>query len=196
MVLLASFSCPAGYAPLVALLIFHSSPKYLQMRPGFATLPFSQPKGAPQRKSFMFAWACSIWPFLLGGLLGWLACGWLARGLRRNDLQSVVASKDARLSLMSKELDDWRTKPPVEVERVVEKIVEKPVDRVVEKVVEKEVDNPSHLASIARLTAEVAVVAGLRNRIAELENAHRPRSLKKWLKSPWTVWLKKVVEKT
>jgi predicted flap endonuclease-1-like 5' DNA nuclease len=131
----------------------------------------------------MWSWACSFWPFLLGGLLGWLACGWLARGLRGRDWASVVASKDAELSRVSKDLADWRKRPPVEVEkivdrvvekpvdRVVEKIVEKPVDRVVEKLVEKQVDNPSHLASIARLTAEVAVVAGLRSRITELENA-------------------------
>jgi predicted flap endonuclease-1-like 5' DNA nuclease len=159
----------------------------------------------------MFSWACSIWPFLLGGLLGWLACGWLARGLRGRDWAPVVAAKEAELSRVSKELADWRKRPPVEVEkivdrvvekpvdrvvekivekpvdrvvekvvekivekpvdRVVEKIVEKPVDRVVEKLVEKQVDNPSHLASIARLTAEVAVVAGLRHRINELESA-------------------------
>jgi predicted flap endonuclease-1-like 5' DNA nuclease len=134
------------------------------------------------RACLMFSWACSIWPFFLGGLLGWLACGWLARGLRGRDWAPVVAAKEAELSRVSKELADWRKRPPVEVEkivdrvvekpvdRVVEKIVEKPVDRVVEKLVEKQVDNPSHLASIARLTAEVAVVAGLRNRINELEN--------------------------
>jgi predicted flap endonuclease-1-like 5' DNA nuclease len=135
----------------------------------------------------MFAWACAFWPLLLGGLLGWLACGLLARGLRSRDWSAVVASKDAELSRVAKELADWRKRPPLQVEKIVdrvvekpvdrvvekivEKVVEKPVDRVVEKVVERTVDNPSHLASIARLTAEVAVVAGLRARINELENA-------------------------
>jgi predicted flap endonuclease-1-like 5' DNA nuclease len=123
----------------------------------------------------MFSWACTIWPLLLGGLLGWLTCGLLARGLRGRDWSAVVASKDAELSRVAKELADWRKRPPVQVEKIVDRVVEKPVDRVVEKVVEKivekTVDNPSHLASIARLTAEVAVVAGLRARINELENA-------------------------
>jgi predicted flap endonuclease-1-like 5' DNA nuclease len=107
----------------------------------------------------MFSWACAIWPFVLGALLGWLLCGWLARSLRGRDWTSLIASKDAELARTSKELADWRKKPPVQVETVVEKIVE------------RNVDNPMHLASIARLTAEVAVVAGLRQRISELENA-------------------------
>jgi predicted flap endonuclease-1-like 5' DNA nuclease len=125
--------------------------------------------------SIMFFWACAIWPLVLGALLGWLLCGWLARSLRGRDWSGLLASKDAELARTSKELADWRKKPPVQVEtvveKIVEKIVEKPVDRVVEKVIERTVDNPSHLASIARLTAEVAVVAGLRHRISELENA-------------------------
>ena len=114
----------------------------------------------------MFSWACAIWPFVLGALLGWLLCGWLARSLRGRDWTGLLASKDAELSRTAKELADWRKRPPVQVETVVEKIVEK----VVEKTVDRAVDNPAHLASIARLTAEVAVVAGLRQRLAELED--------------------------
>ncbi len=107
----------------------------------------------------MFSWACAIWPLVLGALLGWLLCGWLARGLRGRDWQDLLASKEAELSRTSKELSDWRKKPPVQVETVVEKVIERTVD------------NPAHLTSIARLTAEVAVIAGLRHRISELENA-------------------------
>jgi predicted flap endonuclease-1-like 5' DNA nuclease len=162
----------------------------------------------------MFSWACSIWPLLLGGLLGWLACGWLARGLRGRDWAAVVSAKDAELSRVSKELADWRKRPPVEVEKivdrvvekpvdrvvekVVEKIVEKPVDRVVEKLVEKQIDNPSHLASIARLTAEVAVIAGLRHRINELENAPPKvveKLVEKVVEKPVDRIVEKVVEK-
>jgi predicted flap endonuclease-1-like 5' DNA nuclease len=158
----------------------------------------------------MFSWACSIWPLLLGGLLGWLACGWLARSLRGRDWASVVASKDAELARVSKDLADWRKRPPVEVEKivdrvvekpvdrvvekVVERIVEKPVDRVVEKLIEKQIDNPSHLASIARLTAEVAVVAGLRSRISELENAP-PKVVEKIVEKPVERVVEKLVEK-
>jgi predicted flap endonuclease-1-like 5' DNA nuclease len=122
----------------------------------------------------MFSWACAIWPLVLGALLGWLLCGWLARSLRGRDWSGLLASKDAELARTAKELADWRKKPPVQVEtvveKIVEKVVEKPVDRVVDRVIERTVDNPSHLASIARLNAEVAVVAGLRHRISELEN--------------------------
>jgi predicted flap endonuclease-1-like 5' DNA nuclease len=158
----------------------------------------------------MFSWACSIWPLLLGGLLGWLACGALARGLRGRDWASVVASKDAELARVSKDLADWRKRPPVEVEKivdrvvekpvdrivekVVEKFVDKPVDRVVEKIVEKQIDNPSHLASIARLTAEVAVIASMRSRITELENAP-PKVVEKPVDRVVERVVEKVVEK-
>ena len=60
----------------------------------------------------MFSWACAVWPLILGALLGWLLCGWLARGLRGSDWKGLLASKDAELSRTSKELADWRKKPP------------------------------------------------------------------------------------
>jgi predicted flap endonuclease-1-like 5' DNA nuclease len=146
----------------------------------------------------MFSWACSIWPLLLGGLLGWLACGWLARGLRGRDWAAVVSAKDAELSRVSKELADWRKRPPVEVQKIVDRVVEKPVDRIVEKTVEKQIDNPSHLASIARLTAEVAVIAGLRGRITELENAPPKvveKLVEKIVEKPVDRVVEKIVEK-
>jgi predicted flap endonuclease-1-like 5' DNA nuclease len=96
---------------------------------------------------------CWIWPYLLGGLLGWLAAGWLAR--------AALARKPATVE---KIVDR-------SVDRVVEKVVEKPVDRVVEKVVEKVVDNPSHLAQIAALTATAALVPGLRNQLSSAQAA-------------------------
>jgi predicted flap endonuclease-1-like 5' DNA nuclease len=142
----------------------------------------------------MSSWACWFWPLLLGGLLGWLACGWLARGLRGRDWASVVASKDAELARVSKDLADWRKRPPVEVEKIVDRVVEKPVDRVVEKIIEKQIDNPSHLASIARLTAEVAVIASMRSRITELENAP-PKVVEKVVEKPVDRVVEKVVEK-
>ena len=82
---------------------------------------------------------CWWWWLVLGGLLGWLASGWLSRG------------------------------KTVTVEKIVDRPVERVVDRVVEKVVEKRVDNPAHLDRIRSLEAEVATVAGLRATISQLQ---------------------------
>jgi predicted flap endonuclease-1-like 5' DNA nuclease len=84
---------------------------------------------------------CWIWPYLLGGLLGWLASGLLAR--------KALARKPS----------------------VVEKIVERKVDRPVDRIVEKVVDNPAHLAEIASLTAVAGLVPGLRAQLSTLQAA-------------------------
>lgn len=60
---------------------------------------------------------------------------------------------------------ELEARPPKIVEKPVEKIVEKPVERVIDRVV----DNPAHLARIRSLEAEVSAIAGLRQKIAELE---------------------------
>ena len=57
----------------------------------------------------------------------------------------------------------FRREPPEPRER----LVDRPVDRVVEKVV----DNPTHLSRIRALETEVAVIAGLRAQIAQLQAA-------------------------
>jgi predicted flap endonuclease-1-like 5' DNA nuclease len=80
------------------------------------------------------------------------------------------------------------------VEKIVEKIVEKPVDRVVEKIVEKTIDNPAQAARIAALTAEVAVIAGLKSRISQLEAAP-PKVVEKIVEKPVEKIVEKVVEK-
>ncbi len=51
----------------------------------------------------------------------------------------------------------------------VEKTVERPVDRPVERIVEKLVDNPAHLNRISVLEGEVALIAGLRATISQLQ---------------------------
>ena len=77
---------------------------------------------------------CSVWPWLLSGLVGWLLCGLMARSfLRGRDLSGMAAVKEAEANRLSHELSTLRARPPVE------KIVEKPVDRIVEKIVEKPV---------------------------------------------------------
>lgn len=107
----------------------------------------------------MFSWACIIWPLLFGALIGWLACGWFARRLRSRDWSGVILAKDADLARMARELADAQSRPPVEVARWVDRVVEKPVD------------NPAHLAEIVRLSTEAGLVATLRQRVTELENA-------------------------
>lgn len=89
----------------------------------------------------MSSFLCWIWPYLMGGLLGWLAAGWLAR--------QALARK------------------PSTIEKVVERKVDRPVDRIVEKVV----DNPAHLAEITSLKAAAGLVPGLRAQLSALQSA-------------------------
>jgi predicted flap endonuclease-1-like 5' DNA nuclease len=91
-------------------------------------------------------------------------------------------------------ITELENRPPKEVEKIVEKIIEKPVEKVVEKIIEKQVDNPSHLSRIAALTAEVGVIAGLRNRITELEN-RPPREVEKIVEKVVEKPVEKIVEK-
>jgi predicted flap endonuclease-1-like 5' DNA nuclease len=106
---------------------------------------------------------CWIWPYLMGGLLGWLAAGWLAKQALARRPATVEKLVDRPVDRIVEKMVD---RP---VDRIVEKIVEKPVDRVVEKVVEKMVDNPSHLAQIAALTATAALVPSLRSQLSAAE---------------------------
>jgi predicted flap endonuclease-1-like 5' DNA nuclease len=80
--------------------------------------------------------------------------------------------------------------------------VDKPIERVVEKTVEKVVDNPAHVSRIAALSAEVATIASLKNRIAELESAppkivEKPveRIVEKVIEKPVERIVEKVVER-
>ncbi len=122
---------------------------------------------------------CSIWPWLLAGLLGWLLCGLMARHfLRGRDLSGAVAFKDTEINRLAGEVDALRATPP----------------KVVEKVVEKPVDNPSHLTQIAALTAEVGLMAGLRSRIQQLEGTP-PKVVEKIVEKPVDRIVEKIVEK-
>ena len=92
------------------------------------------------------------WWLLLGGLIGWLA-SWLAGPqLGRGRAVGLAAAPGYPLE-------------PV-VENSVEKVVEIPVDRIVEKLV----DNPAHLDRIRELEGQVALIAGLRGTITQLQS--------------------------
>ena len=60
----------------------------------------------------------------------------------------------------------------------VDRTVDRPVDRVVERIVEKQVDNPAHLSPIQALEGEVALMAGLRATISQLQaDAAKPHEI-------------------
>lgn len=111
---------------------------------------------------------CFLWWILLGALLGWLASWLLGKSL------------------------SGPAPAPIEriVERPVDRIVEKIVEKPVEKVVDKLVDNPAHLKRISALEGEVAVIAGLRKQIADLQAAP-PKVVEKIVEKP----VEKIVEK-
>jgi predicted flap endonuclease-1-like 5' DNA nuclease len=141
---------------------------------------------------------CSLWPLLAAGLVGWLLCGWFARQFLRGgpDLSGALAAKEQDLRRVQSELAALRAQPPVE------KVVDKPIERVVEKTIEKVVDNPAHVSRIAALSAEVATIASLKNRIAELESAppkivEKPveRIVEKVIEKPVERIVEKVVER-
>lgn len=119
---------------------------------------------------------CVLWWLLLGALLGWLA-SWLVG----RSLAGPVPAPIERLV----------EKP---VDRVVEKVVQRVVDRPVEKIVEKNVDNPVHLARIASLESEVALIAGLRSQISRLQSVP-PQVVEKIVEKPVDRVVEKVVEK-
>ena len=114
---------------------------------------------------------CALWPWLFGGLLGWLAAGWLARATlrRRPRVVDRIVEKLVDNPVHLTRIAELEARPPQVVEKVVEKIVDRPVDRIVDRpvdrivekivekpvdrVVEKLVDNPAHLTRIAELEA-------------------------------------------
>ena len=92
---------------------------------------------------------CFFWWILLGALLGWLASWLLGRSLTGPEPRPTERIVE---------------KP---VDRIVEKVVEKPVEKIVDRIV----DNPAHLSRIAALEGDVALIAGLRSQIKDLQSA-------------------------
>ncbi len=116
----------------------------------------------------MFAhWTCWLWTMVGAGFLGW--------GIKGMVLGPVIDDKRREVERLMSKVTMLASQPP-EV-RTVEKRVEVPVERVVlkrvevpvEKVVDRPVDNPEQLARIKVLEGEVAMIAGLFTRIAQLK---------------------------
>lgn len=112
---------------------------------------------------------CKLWPWLAGGLIGWLLSGWLARKLKYGEppveriverkvevekiidnpkhlsLISKLEGENAQIAGLTTQISDYKNRKP----EIVEKIVEKEVV--------KQVDNPAHLKLIGSLEDEIQV---------------------------------------
>ena len=117
---------------------------------------------------------CKLWPYLAGGLIGWLLAGWFARRLKYTDAptERVVEKhidNPQHLSLIS-QLEDENKKIPDLVSKIATFESATSKTKTVEKIVEKVIDNPDHLARIKKLEAENAEISSLRKRIKSFEN--------------------------
>jgi len=119
---------------------------------------------------------CKLWPWLAGGLIGWLLSGWLARKLKYGEppVEKIVEKKvevekvvdnPKHLSLISS-LKEENTQIAGLKSQLADFQNRKP--EIVEKVVVKEVDNPEHLKQIKLLEGK----------ITELEN-RKPETVEK-----------------
>ena len=124
----------------------------------------------------MSSFGCMLWWLVLGSLLGWLA--------------SWIFGKRAPVTV-----EKFVDRP---VDRIVDRVVEKIVDRPVDRVVEKLVDNPVHLSRISALEGDVALMAGLRTTINQLQSAPPTvveKVVEKFVDRPVDRVVEKIVEK-
>ena len=104
---------------------------------------------------------CKLWPYLAGGLIGWLLAGWFARRLKYASAP-VEQDNSKHLALIGK-LENENKKIPNLVSRIAKFEAASP------KVAEKIIDNPDHLARIKVLESENSELADLRARLKSLE---------------------------
>lgn len=128
----------------------------------------------------MTLFLCKLWPYLAGGLIGWLLAGWFARRLKHVEppIERIVEKHVDRvvdnpkhLSLIGK-LQNENKKIPDLVSRIASFESNKSAssNKIVEKTIEKVVDNPKHLARIKELESENKNIATLKSRISSFEN--------------------------
>ena len=98
---------------------------------------------------------CGLWPYLAGGLIGWLLSGLLARRFRGAVENQVVESHLTEIDSLRAERATLLARPPEE--------------KIVEKIVEKEIDNPVLVARIGQLEQELETIPSLRAQIQALE---------------------------
>ncbi len=95
----------------------------------------------------MSAFLCKLWPYLFGGLVGWLLSGLAARRLKFAKREERIVEVEKEVKVEVEKLVE--VEKPVEVEKLVE------VEKVVEVEKRIEVDNPMHLQRIAQLEGEL-----------------------------------------
>ncbi|MEE9325906.1 MAG: helix-hairpin-helix domain-containing protein [Cocleimonas sp.] len=113
---------------------------------------------------------CKLWPYLAGGLIGWLLAGWFARRLKHSQVVEKVVEKEVErvvdnpkhLSLIGK-LEKENSKIPDLVTKIAgfQSSGGKTVT----------VDNPKLLARIKTLEEENGKIVGLRTKLTAFENA-------------------------
>lgn len=129
----------------------------------------------------MIFFLCKLWPYLAGGLIGWLLAGWFVRRFKYVETPvvkivekevEVVVDNPEHLALISK-LEGENSKISSLMSTLSEYESDSSKTKVIEKEVEKiiEVDNPIQLARIKKLEEENSQIKSLRNRINELESA-------------------------
>ncbi len=145
----------------------------------------------------MSAFLCGLWPYLAGGLVGWLLAGWFARRLKHVEppVEKIiekeikidrVVDNPEHLSLIGKleadnsKLLNQNSKIPDMVSRIAgfESSKAKATTKIVEKKVKVEVDNPKLLARIKELEAENMQISGLESKLKSLEGV-KPKTIEK-----------------
>ena len=98
---------------------------------------------------------------------------------------TALEAEVATIAGLRSQLAALESAPPKTVEKIVEKPVDRIVDKTVEVVVEKKVevvvekpievvkDNPAHLATIAALMAETAVIVGMKSKITAADRPYK-----------------------
>ena len=128
----------------------------------------------------MSLFLCKLWPYLVGGLIGWLFSGWLARRLKNGkppeqkivekkiEVEKIVDNPE-HLALLSTLKEENHQIGVLQARlKTIEKIEPEVIEKVVE--VEKLVDNPEHLSLINQLKTENNQIAELQARITAFEN--------------------------
>jgi len=111
---------------------------------------------------------CKLWPYLAGGLIGWLLAGWFARRLKHSRVVEKIVEKETvvdnpeHLSLIGK-LETENSKIPDLVTKIAG--FESAGKNIVE------VDSPELLARIKTLEAENDEISSLRSKISSFESA-------------------------
>ncbi len=115
---------------------------------------------------------CKLWPYLAGGLIGWLLAGWLARRFKYAEppieriVEKVVEVDNPKHLSTIRKLEGENSQIAGLMSKVSQIESKKP--EVVEKIIEKrvEVDNPKHLSRISSLEKDNAEMVSLRAKLS------------------------------